>query len=67
MDILFPTLPMSKTSVPVRNMYFNYCFSKIDSNCVTMGFAASQSKLRGPLYLTTRDSSPFCGKCCCIL
>ncbi|XP_050532433.1 pancreatic triacylglycerol lipase-like [Daktulosphaira vitifoliae] len=33
-----------------------------DSNCVTMGFAASQSKLRGPLYLTTRDSSPFCGR-----
>lgn len=33
-----------------------------DSNCVTMGFGASQSKLRGPLYLTTRDSSPFCGR-----
>lgn len=34
----------------------------LDSNCVTMGFEASQSKLRGPLYLITRDSSPYCGK-----
>ncbi|XP_050435762.1 pancreatic triacylglycerol lipase-like isoform X2 [Adelges cooleyi] len=33
-----------------------------ESNCVTMGFTAAQSKLRGPLYLTTRDSSPFCGR-----
>ncbi|VVC40073.1 Hypothetical protein CINCED_3A010000 [Cinara cedri] len=33
-----------------------------DSNCATMGFAAVESKLRGPLYLTTRDSSPFCGR-----
>lgn len=33
------------------------------SGCGVMGYNSDKGPARGPLYLVTRDSSPFCGKC----
>lgn len=34
----------------------------LPNSCAVMGLHSENSQARGPLYLVTRESSPFCGK-----
>ncbi|BET00125.1 Lipase [Nesidiocoris tenuis] len=52
----------SRESFRLGNCFPSSCdINSTDGSCGLMGYEANKGLARGPLYLVTRDSPPFCG------